>query len=157
MFYYQQLISYFCTVRQKTNIFVLFLVGLFFISTTGITIYKHHCSHGGEFYGVFVDVAHDCEPEDAKEVEKHACCSGAISKSLEVNEDCCTSDVQMYQIDTDLALNDFEINFLTPVTFSTLSSVAFSIPELAINTFPNKAPPLLTTSERLALFQIYLI
>lgn len=132
-------------------------MGLFFISTTGVTVYKHHCSHGGQFYGVFVDVAHDCEPEDTEEVEKHECCTVASNKSLELKEDCCTSDIKVYQIDTDLALNDFKIDFLSPVAFSTVESVVFPTPDFAINTFPNKAPPLLTTSERLALFQTYLI
>ena len=145
-------------MKQKSNIFLLFLVGLFFISTTGVTIYKHHCSHGGEFYGVYVDVEHGCEPEEVEEAEiAHECCSSSDQNTIQVEDDCCESDVRVYQIDTDLASNDFKIDFINNFTLSFSNSVGFLIPEFKNIPTSNKAPPALTTLERLSLFQSYLI
>lgn len=145
-------------MRQKKNIFLLFLVVIFFISTTGVTVYKHHCSHGGMFYGVFVDVSHDCEPEIVEAVnDSNECCATTSSNGLQVEEECCTSDVQMYQIDTDLATNDSKIEFVNHFTYSFSNSLYFSIPEYRVITISNKAPPALTTPKRLSLYQIYLI
>lgn len=145
-------------VKQKTKIFLLFLVALFFVSTTGVTVYKHYCSHGEMFYGIYVDVAHGCEPEEIEEVtESHDCCASSSESDLKVNYDCCTSNVHMYQIDTDLAINDFKIDFINQFSFSFSNSVLFSIPEFKEVSTSNKAPPVLSTLRRLSLFQMYLI
>ncbi|WP_207214129.1 HYC_CC_PP family protein [Brumimicrobium glaciale] len=145
-------------MKQKTNIFLLFLVALFFVSTTGVTVYKHYCSHGGMFYGVYVDVAHGCEPEETEEaVTAHDCCATSGESGLKVEEDCCTSDVRMYQIDTDLATNDVKFEFVNNFTYSFSNSVLFSIPEFKEVSTLNKAPPVLSTLERLSLIQMYLI
>ncbi|WP_159038489.1 HYC_CC_PP family protein [Brumimicrobium mesophilum] len=145
-------------MKQKSNIFLLFLVALFFVSTTGVTIYKHHCSHGGEFYGVYVDVEHGCEPEVIEEVEiAHECCSSGNENTLQVEDDCCDNDVQVYQIDTDLATNDVKIDFINNFALPFSNSVFVSFPEYKNISTSNKAPPSLTTLERLSLFQSYLI
>ena len=132
-------------------------MALFFISTSGVTVYKHYCSHGGVFYGVFLDVNHNCDMEKVV-VESHACCSsGANESDFQFTEECCTSDVDFYQIDTDLITHDLKVEFAKVYT------PAFSIPVTLV--FPdynkiftaNKAPPALTTTERLSLFQMYLI
>ncbi len=145
-------------MKQKKNIFLLFLAVIFLISTTGVTVYKHYCSHGGMFYGVFVDVSHGCEPEVSEELaEAHECCSSSNTNDLQIKEDCCTSDVHMYQIDTDLTTHEFKIDFSNHFVFSFSNSVSFSIPEYKEISISNKAPPVLTTLERLSLFQMYLI
>lgn len=145
-------------MKQKINLYILFLVGLFFVSTTGVTIYKHHCSHGGEFYGVYMDVEHGCEPEVVQEVEiAHECCSSSSEESIQDEDDCCESDVRVYQIDTDIASNDFKIDFSNNFTLPFNNWFEFIIPEqLNIHVF-NKAPPVLSTTQRLSLFQMYLI
>lgn len=134
------------------------LVAVFLISTAGITVYKHYCSHGGMFYGVFVDVRHDCETDEVEEHEPlHECCNPSAENEFFSSEDCCTSDVNFYQIDTDLLVNDFKIDFIHHFDFNpTVASFVF-VPELRISFAPNKAPPVLTTSKRLSLIQQYLI
>lgn len=158
LFDFQILIPYFRDVKLKKNIFLLFLAAIFLISTTGVTVYKHYCSHGGMFYGVFVDVAHGCEPEEAEEfIKTHDCCATSSDSGLKVEEDCCTSDVKMYQIDTDLSIHDFKVDFTNHFILSLSSSVSFLIPEYKEISTSNKAPPALTTQKRLSLFQMYLI
>lgn len=128
------------------------------MSTTGVTIYKHYCSHGGEFYGVFVDVEHGCEPEAFEEASAaHECCATSSKNELQVEDDCCTSDVKVYQIDTDLNTHDFKIDFIDNFTLSYSNSVVFVIPQYRRTITSNKAPPVLTTTERLSLIQLYLI
>ncbi|PWH81339.1 hypothetical protein DIT68_15500 [Brumimicrobium oceani] len=149
---------YFCPVKQKKHIFLLLLMAIFFISTTGVTVYKHYCSHGGMFYGVYADVAHACDhKEDKQSAKNHDCCATSSETGLTIQEDCCTSDVKMYQIDIDLATNDVKFNFLTDFSFNLSNSALFSIPEFIEISTSNKAPPVLSTLERLSLFQIYLI
>jgi len=146
-------------VKQYVRIYLLGLIALFFISTTGITVYKHYCSHGGEFYGVFIDVSHDCEPEE--DVEKaHACCttgSGDADFEFTFTEECCTSDVDFYQIDSDLIQQNVEVDFVKVFTSSHTFEVTLSFPKYKKVIASNKAPPVLSTNERLSLFQMYLI
>src|SRR5690554_8102177 len=110
------------------------------------------------FYGVFVDVSHGCDSDDDKELEEaHVCCSTSKTNDLQIKEECCTSDVHMYQIDTDLATNDFKVNFINNFNLTFSNSVAFIVPEYRKIPTSNKAPPVLRTLERLSLFQFYLI
>ena len=103
-------ISYFCSVKQHVRIYLLGLIALFFISTTGVIVYKHYCSHGGVYYGIFLDVNHDCASEKTVE-DAHACCTNPNAGSegeSKFTEECCTSDVDFYQIDTDLINHDLK-------------------------------------------------
>lgn len=144
-------------MKQHVRLYLLGLIALFFISTTGVTVYKHYCNHGGVFYGVFVDVNHNCGPEQATE-EAHACCSNGSSESdFKFTEECCTSDVSFYQIDTDLISHDIEVDFVSVFTPAFSIPVTPVFPEYTKILTTNKAPPVLTISERLSLFQMYLI
>jgi len=144
-------------VKQHVRIYLLGLMALFFISTTGVTVYKHYCSHGGEFYGVFMDVSHDCQPEKTIE-DSHACCDSGDNKSdFKFTEECCTSDVDFYQIDTDLIHHDTEVEFVAFFVPATSFALIAEYPEFKKIATANKAPPFLTTSKRLSLFQMYLI
>lgn len=151
------LISYFCFVKQHVRTYLLGLIALFFISTTGVTVYKHYCSHGDASYHVFLDVNHNCEPKEVVE-EHHSCCGNEESKDdFQLSEECCTSAVDFYQIDTDLINNDVDIaveNFYVS-TISIPNTLV--LPKLKKITTANKAPPSLSTNERLSLFQMYLI
>jgi hypothetical protein len=132
-------------------------MALFFISTTGVTVYKHYCSYTGVSYGVFMDVNHDCGPEEVIE-EDHACCANKGGESdFQLTEECCTSDVAFYQIDTELINHELKVGFVGcygPVTSFPLTVV---FPKSNKVVIANKAPPALTTSKRLSLFQMYLI
>ena len=128
------------------------------MSTTGVTVYKHYCSHGGMLYGVYFDVEHGCEPEEIEEITgSHNCCASSSESDLKVEDECCTSNVQMYQIDTDLAVSDSKIDLINQFSFTFSSSILFSILEFKEVSTSNKAPPVLSTLERLSLFQMYLI
>lgn len=124
-----------------------------------MTVYKHYCIHGGDFYGVFVDVSHSCETEEGAEETKdaHECCGESGDNDLRVEEKCCTSNVSIYQMDTDLATNDIKVDFINHLDYSVSSFVLFSIPANRGVLISNKAPPALTTPGRLSLFQTYLI
>ena len=127
-------ISYFCSVKQHVRLYLLGLIALFFISTTGVTVYKHYCSHGGVFYGVFLDVNHDCASEKAVE-DNHACCTNPAAPNendFKFTEECCTSDVDLYQIDTDLINHDLKFEF------AKVSVIAFSFPITLV--FPEYIP-----------------
>jgi len=143
-------------VKQHVRIYLLGLVALFFISTTGVTVYKHYCSFGGEFYGLFMDVNHDCGPDTAEEV--HACCSVKdVNYDIQIKEECCTSDVDVYQIDTDLIYQDEDVELVKTFVCSIPYAVKLPFPKVKELATSNKAPPALTLNRRLSLFQRYLL
>lgn len=144
-------------MRKDVRIYVIGLIALFFMSTTGVAVYTHYCNHGGVFYGVFVDVNHSCELDERAE-EAHACCTIESFKSdYQFTQECCTSDVDIYHIDTDLISSDLKFDFA--MVFTPVFSNLFPIPLADCNriSIANKAPPTLTNMERLSLFQKYLI
>nr|WP_133122139.1 hypothetical protein [Brumimicrobium salinarum] len=121
-------------------------------------MYKHYCSHDGAYYGVFVDVEHECQPNSHdKDESDHSCCAIEIEGQNQFETDCCTSDVKVYQLDTDLATHDNSIDFKNH--FSTTFNVLplFAIIQVEDSKFLNKSPPALPTLKRLSFFQRYLI
>ncbi len=76
------------------------------ISSTGVVVYEHHCSHSETFKGFYSEVDHDCNKKKAVDhckIEKASCCKSIeIPENIPVaEEECCTTDISIYQIDSD--------------------------------------------------------
>lgn len=154
-------------MRKSVNIYVLSLIVLFFVSTTGVTVYKHYCNHEGELYRFFVNVDHEC---DEKETEPQACHPDTHSSNVEknkccdleevvVHENCCTSDVELHQIDTDLIVHDgkISIDYNSSIAFYTPVTIEYVL-QNKVNQPKNNSPPFtITITERLAQLQMYLL
>ncbi|RFC54522.1 hypothetical protein DXU93_05915 [Brumimicrobium aurantiacum] len=109
-------------------------------------------------YGVFMDVEHGCDTNDLPEVKSgHDCCNPSSDDEVKIDVDCCTSKVEVYQIDSDLATNDIHIEFAKNFDCDFVhDNPSYAIERQKFSIF-NKAPPVLTTLKRLSLFQMYLI
>lgn len=144
-------------MKQYVRISWLGMIVLFFMSTTGVTIYKHYCNYAGEFYGVFADVNHDCEPEIAEHPPQCCCEKTSGQYGEEISEECCTSSVELYQLDTELIYHDMAVDFVNADIFISSFKPNFSLVKNSNIGVDYHSPPVFTTSKRLSLFQRYLI
>ncbi len=96
---------------QLKSIIVIFSLLIFFISSTGVVVFEHHCSKSGDFIGFYTGVDHDCgEVMDQScsqetEVDSH-CCQPQVNEDIpNVSSKCCTTDVSLIQIHSDYSLS----------------------------------------------------
>jgi len=152
-------------VSQKFRISILGLIALFFISTTGLTVYEHYCAHDGAFSSIFIDIEHQCTLEEEAIADlHHTCCMIDMSDNHDentkhFNDNCCEEDVLIYQIDSDLIVQNSKIA-INNVPFFCTSLEKIEIPLLAeVNQLPtaNSPPFILPTTELLAQLQRYLL
>lgn len=87
-------------MKNLKNIFVFPLVLAVLLSTTGITVYQHDCSHTGNTYTSLFTEPTDCCGSDPIE-ELPPCCSTTDKNTNESskNDDCCNTEVNTYKID----------------------------------------------------------
>jgi len=145
---------------------VLSLIALFFMSTTGVTVYKHYCNHEGELYRLFIDIEHECDSEEAQthecqfhelaaQVDETNCCDAEET----IHENCCTDDVQVYQIDSDLIAHNGEISldYVPVFAFSTPLVLDYIFKKHTDQPKENSPPFTIPITERLAQLQMYLL
>lgn len=97
------------------TIITLFSLLAFFVGSTGIIVFEHHCSISGDFIGFYSDVNHDCGEEtlekSCKKESSKTCCQSQNEEDVpKFDEDCCTTNVSLVKIDSDYSLNNYEIN-----------------------------------------------
>lgn len=90
------------------------LVGIFLLTTIGITTYKHYCHADGTFTSIYIPNTHECA--DHQE-EQHACCK---PKTVAEKENCCQDEVNSYKIQSEYKLElpqqiDFDLATLLPL------------------------------------------
>ncbi len=149
---------------QLKSIIAIFSLLIFFISSTGVVIFEHHCAKSGDFIGFYTDVDHDCGEETVqscgrkKEVDSH-CCKPQLNEDVpNVSSECCTTDVSLIQIDADYSLSfsafDFDDQFFSVYNKSNDLS-HLKVREVKIS----RGPPdlYLTRKKKRANIQVYLI
>lgn len=133
-----------------------------FVGSSGVAIYNHHCSVSGDESSYFVEYNKGCEDEglvqDKQGATRHACCFSNQQNKEEINVECCSTDFQFVQIQTDLIQH--HTDELQPIKV-VLTHSNFTLPP-AVNEskFHNKnwrGPPVLKPQTRRALQQLYLI
>jgi len=126
-------------------------------------VFTHYCFVDDEAFTTYFNPDFTCNShkENFTVKDSHACCEKTNSDNsydFFVSDDCCSNEVNVVQIDTELITHNFNIEIIGG--FPALA------PEIKI--FPlikdekevllhNPPPKFLMTSERLATFQRYLI
>jgi hypothetical protein len=102
-------------VKWKSVITIL-LLSIFLISSTGIVVYEHHCSKSGDFLGFYTGIDHDCNEEvlekSCHKEEPTNCCNEKVVTDLpSVDENCCSTDVSLIQIESDYSTAFQDVEF----------------------------------------------
>lgn len=133
------------------------------MSTTGFSIYKHHCQQQQKSsYSLFIP-ADSCDKHDANP-ESSTCCPQETTQNKAASEDnCCTEDNQVHILDTAGLLNH-----ATP-QLKVITIAHLQLPALLQNMAPDNfridmkrhgsdaSPPPLTTQQYLSLIQVFTI
>lgn len=134
------------------------------ISSTGVVIYEHRCSHSGDHIAFYTGVEHDCDGKQVKESNKKENSSGCCKKSEKpvdepvCKEECCSTDVSLVQIDSEYSFvessfqfekNNFDLNYFSDLLLETTE----------VSTGSNRSPPepRISSCQKRALMQVYLI
>lgn len=149
-------------MHWKSSI-TLFSLLSFFISTTGVVVYEHHCSKEGDFIGLYSNVDHDCVNETVEEScererTMHCCQAQNEENNPKYDSDCCTTDVSLVKIDSDYSLNNANLdlenqsdsNIAAPRDFSLLQDIVQK---------ESRGPPdfIQPQGKRRSIIQVYLI
>jgi len=142
--------------------FALLLVAQFFLGSTGVIVYEHHCKKDGTSRSLFIEQEHDRDAiKEVKSCSANSCCSSAekvASNSSSFDKEvCCSNSIDYIQLDTDLALEKNELQFKGLVTMPTESANENPPAVLAETSSSYRGPPPSSISERLASLQTYII
>lgn len=126
------------------------------MSTTGVTVYEHYCSHDGFFYSVFVDIEHECEDEVELVSCENDCC---VIEVGDQHGDCCSDDIHHYQLDSDIVAHDGKVEVNLPLcAIAEFSFIDLEFVEAEKPTpVANSPPKTLLVTERLSQLQRYLL
>ena len=144
-------------MKNLKNIFVFPLVLAVLLSTTGITVYQHNCSHTGNTYISLFTEPTDCCGSDPIE-GLPPCCSTTNKNTCgsSKKDDCCNTEVNTYKIDepfdlpaktiSKISLNDLVYDSFIHIDDKDENSLEEIIPE-------NKGPSDYKSLPRYILFQ----
>ena len=131
------------------------------ISSMGVMVYEHHCSKSGTFYGISSEFHHECE-DKKKEVLKQcgstelSCCENSSNQD-QVSDNCCSTDVNWVQLDTDLSVSSIDFEFENDLNFAFTDDFKLFQPNSKINTEECRGPPPKLLKPSRSLLQTYLI
>lgn len=144
------------------KIVLLAVIATLFVGSSGVAIYQHQCSVSGDETSYFVEMNHACEDGEMvhqkKEPTQNTCCFVDDQTSEQTCLECCSTDFQFIQLQTDLIQHHAEglqslVFVSTPLVLST-SPKLIGAPAPWINL---RGPPILKQNTRRALHQLYLI
>lgn len=133
-------------------------MAVFFMSTSGIAVYKHYCNQDKIVQSYFLMPNDDCDvPEMVEEEGAHDCCHS--DDMTQMHDDCCSHNMEFYQINSDLIVHDFKVEITKNITSTPVNGLTLivDVSEQKENTVRPIPPPSLTTPQRLSLYQTYLI
>jgi hypothetical protein len=152
---------------QKYSIrgLAIMLAALVLISTSGLRIYSHTCTHKQlTNYSLLVPVS-DCEDLSVV-VEKTSCCTLPVESettsctSESDDKSCCSDHQQVVKLDTETLISQHKVE-QKQLAYKWLPLLfAFEVPQtLSASTFVFhlNLPPPLTAPEFLALLQVFLL
>jgi hypothetical protein len=153
----------FAFVKQLIfSIFSFVLVVQVFLGTTGVLVHEHHCKKDGTSRSFFITQIHERDViQETGTCEKSSCCKSKEADSTKFpfleKETCCSNSTDFIQLDTDLAVDNTELNhdLAHLATFGIYTVKQFK--QTATVQTSYRGPPPLTTAERLANSQSYLI
>lgn len=131
------------------------------VSSMGVLVYEHHCSQSGTFYGVFTELDHKCEKKK-KEVSTHcgesekSCCKKP-SNQEQISDNCCSTNVNWVQLDTDLSISDIDFEFEKDLNTSITSDFKIFQPQSQIKVKECRGPPPKLLKPSHSSLQCYLI
>ena len=129
------------------------------ISSMGVLVYEHHCSQSGTFYGVYSEFDHQCEKKkvstDCGASEK-SCCDKP-SNQEEISDNCCSTDVNWVQLDTDLSINDIDFEFEKDANIAFTSNFKIFQPQPKVKIDECRGPPPKLQKPTQSHLQTYLI
>jgi len=157
--------------KIKTHIATLFALLLAFIvlvSTSGFSIYSHHCSHNNIHNYSIILPAEACN-HDTEEIENASCCKVEIeerccenTEPISEKDDCCSDTEKIIKLDSEILLN--HTTPIVKVSESVLLLAVIIDSDFLFNTFYgvksnliNESPPPITVSEYLSQIQVFLI
>jgi len=146
-------------VFQHISAMSLMIYMLF--SSMGVLVYEHHCSQAGTFYGVSSEFDHHCEDKkeeistSCKNTEK-SCCEKPTNEE-QISDNCCSTDVNWVQLDTDLSVNDIDFEFEKDLNTVFTSDFKLFQPQPKIKTEECRGPPPKLQKPSQSLLQTYLI
>jgi hypothetical protein len=138
------------------------------MTTSGFSVYVHHCNHNhANYYSLFVP-SHNCNMHAPKTKVKSCCQTKEPAATPQCDESpndngCCTDKSQVVKLDTKTVL-DNTIPTIKPIEIpSFIMLLAYSYRSFEINDTVvsiqqfSESPPPLTTSEYLSYIQVYII
>lgn len=131
------------------------------ISSMGVLVYEHHCSKSGTFYGISSEFDHHCdkkkkETSGACENSERQCCKKPSSKE-QILDNCCTTDINWVQLDTDLSVNDVDFKFEKDSNISFISDFKLFQAQSKIQTKECRGSPPKLLKPSHSFLQSYLI
>jgi hypothetical protein len=147
------------------NIVSLFMIALFFLTSSGIVLHHHYCKKEGETTRFFLPVEHLC----SQEVELPTCDVSQCCKSQGNNENqdeypfaekesCCSDATEFIHLDEDYTTTESDSRIYKTLFSQPFAKLEISESKLFFSSEKGRAPPLILTQDtRLAFLQIYLI
>jgi hypothetical protein len=90
-----KILSYFCGVKYVKLSLVVFSFGILFVGNIGMNVFKHICKEDGVSISYFLQDEHHCQEKEKSCKEAKSCCA------KDIKEDCCSDEVQYFQIKLD--------------------------------------------------------
>lgn len=142
-------------MERKIQIYASFLLVLFLMSTSGITVFKHFCVKDGVSYAWFFKSDTHCT--DRLDVETQStCCMHKVESEFQFSSICCSEEVNFYHLEVDYNHQSLETEIIT-VLYGFFPSLFYDSFEEEVVPFYSPLNWSVTTSERLSIIQSYLI
>lgn len=144
------------------SVFSLILVVQVFLGTAGVLVFEHHCKKDGTSRSFFVANVHerDVTPE-VESCKKSACCSAKEVTTDRyptlTEETCCSNSTAYLQMDTDLAINSTDVSLILTSIPTNVVTIPNNLILSICSASDYRGPPPLSTTQRLSVFQSYLI
>lgn len=127
-----------------------------FVGSVGVGVFTHFCHDDGIEQSFVIPQANGCEDQH-EEIE--TCCAQETEVVETAESDCCSDEIDFFQVEFDQYENSDEFNF-TPVEFVEVQPFTFTV-EIASSqiAFPNYAnpPPIKTGRQILIEHQVFRI
>jgi hypothetical protein len=95
-------------VKVFKNILICFWIAYLFIGNIGVAVFKHYCEEDGVFTSYFINNQNHCSEETSKSTLPD-CCKKEQPHKEQINEDCCSDDLQVVKVKLDF-FDDDEIH-----------------------------------------------
>lgn len=141
------------------RIYIVGFIAIFFLSTSGISVYKHYCSLKGTSLTLFADAPNCCSPHAMMKMKHKAkeCKSQHPFNQENASDNCCSFDYLSYPINTNIVNQDIQIH-ATPLCFVSkkINFKDYTF-QFTSEVPPDKTPPVSSMATRLSQIQSYLL